>query len=52
MAVKMIAIILGGVFLGRWADGQTEFETPIFTLICSLVFVGLAIYVFIRDSSK
>jgi len=52
MAIKMIAIILAGVWLGRWLDQKFAFEKAYLTMLCSLLFVALAIYVFIRDSSK
>jgi F0F1-type ATP synthase assembly protein I len=52
MAFKMIAIILAGVFFGKWLDAKFGLETPIFTLILTLGSVSLAIYSFIRDSSK
>jgi len=51
MAVKMIAIIvagaLGGVKLDEWLD-----TAPAFTLSLTLLSVGLAMWVIIRDLTK
>lgn len=51
MAFEMIAIIggtaYGGVKLDQWADTK-----PLFTVILSLLGVGAALYVVIRDILK
>ncbi|MDA9819564.1 AtpZ/AtpI family protein [Salibacteraceae bacterium] len=49
MAIKMVALILAGVFAGRALDDFIPIETPIATLILSLAGVLLSMYVFIRD---
>jgi hypothetical protein len=45
----MIAIILVGVFGGLYLDKLFNFSFPVFTLPFSLIFVGLAIYIAIKD---
>lgn len=50
MATQMAVVILVGVFLGRWLDESREF--PIFTLIFSMLAVGVAIYIVIKDTSR
>jgi hypothetical protein len=52
MAVKMVALILAGVFGGRALDEMIPIETPVATLILSLAGVFLSMYVFIRDVKK
>ncbi|MBU0487635.1 MAG: AtpZ/AtpI family protein [Bacteroidetes bacterium] len=48
----MIAIILAGVFGGRWIDGQIEMKFPIFTVVLTILSVFLSIYYVIRDLLK
>ncbi|TVR36454.1 MAG: AtpZ/AtpI family protein [Cryomorphaceae bacterium] len=50
IATQMAVVILLGVWLGRWLDAGREF--PIFTLIFSLLSVGLALYIVIKDISR
>lgn len=50
MATQMAVVILLGVWLGRWLDEDREF--PVFTLICSLVAVAVAIYIVIKDTAR
>jgi F0F1-type ATP synthase assembly protein I len=45
----MIAIILAGVYAGIWLDDKLQLDYPIFKLILSLLSVGLAMYVIIRQ---
>ncbi len=49
MAIKMVVLILAGVFAGRALDDYLPIETPVATLILSLGGVFLSMYVFIRD---
>lgn len=49
IAAKMLVIILAGVFAGIKLDAYLELKTPVFTLVLTLVAVGLAMYVIIRD---
>lgn len=48
----MAVIIVGGTLGGRELDKLTEIETPVFTLVLSLLSVGIAMYIIIRDISK
>ncbi|MGD1846280.1 MAG: AtpZ/AtpI family protein [Salibacteraceae bacterium] len=52
IAAKMIAVILAGVFGGIKLDEVLASEFPLFTLLLSLLSVGLAMYIVIRDLIK
>ena len=52
---QMLAAILIGYFLGAWLDRKfpiTDNGTPIFTALSSLVFAGIAMYLFIRQVTR
>ena len=49
IAFQMLAIILAGVFGGIKLDQWLKFETPIFTILLSILSVILAIYYVTRD---
>jgi len=46
----MAIAILGGVYLGKYIDEKLALETPIFTLILSLIGLALAIVIIIKDT--
>ena len=48
LAFEMFALILAAVLGGRWLDKQLGLETPVITLILSLVSVIAAIFLLIR----
>jgi F0F1-type ATP synthase assembly protein I len=50
LSVKMAIAILGGVYIGKYLDEKLALETPIFTLIFSLVGLALAITIIIKDT--
>jgi F0F1-type ATP synthase assembly protein I len=50
LSVKMAIAILGGVYGGKYLDEKLALETPIFTLIFSLVGLALAIVIIIKDT--
>ena len=50
LSIKMAIAILGGVYLGKYIDEKLELETPIFTLILSLVGLSLSIVIIIKDT--
>lgn len=50
MSAQMATVILLGVWLGTWLDGDEGF--PIFTLVLSLISVAMAIYIVIKDTAK
>jgi F0F1-type ATP synthase assembly protein I len=52
MATQMGATIAAGVFGGIELDDYLELETPIFTLVGSLLGVAIAMYFVIKDISK
>lgn len=49
MATQMAITILAGVFGGRKLDEYLVLETPVFTLIGSILGVGMALYFLIKD---
>ncbi len=52
MGIKMAIIIGLGVYLGRMIDLKFENETPIWTIVLSLLFIGVAFWQVIKDVSK
>lgn len=52
IAIRMIIIILAGVFAGIKLDEYLELNTSVFTLIFSIVAVVMAMYVIIREISS
>jgi F0F1-type ATP synthase assembly protein I len=52
MATQMAITIFLGVWLGLKADDRWSPETPIFTMVGSLIGVVVAIYMVIRDVMK
>jgi len=49
MAFQMVIIIGLGVFGGIKLDDRLHMQFPLFTIILSLVAVGLSIYFMIKD---
>lgn len=52
MAAQMGITIFVGVFGGIKLDEYLQLKTPIFTLVFSLLSVGISIYLVIKDLSK
>lgn len=52
IAIRMIIIILAGVFAGIKLDEFFELEFSIFTLVLSLLSVAASMYVIIREISS
>ncbi len=52
LAFQMLFIILAGVFGGRWLDGYTRWDVPVFTVVLSLISVVLSIYYAVKDLLK
>jgi F0F1-type ATP synthase assembly protein I len=50
LSIKMAIAILGGVYGGKYLDEKLALETPVFTLIFSLVGLALAIVIIIKDT--
>lgn len=49
MATQMAITILAGVFGGQKLDVHLKMETPVFTIVGSLLGVGAALYFLIKD---
>jgi F0F1-type ATP synthase assembly protein I len=56
LATQMAVIIIAGAFLGDFLDSKTKGDTPIYTIIFSLLSIFLALYYairgIIRDNEK
>jgi F0F1-type ATP synthase assembly protein I len=48
----MIATILVGVFIGDWLDEKFNNTNKLYTIICSLLAIFLALYLALRDFFK
>lgn len=46
---QMVIIILAGTFGGIKLDSKLKLQFPVFTIILSLLSVGFAIYIVIKD---
>ena len=49
MAFQMAAIMLGGVFLGKYLDKYFETESGIFTAFLAILSVRVALYLTLKD---
>lgn len=52
MAFQMMAVILLGAFAGVKLDEVLNLKIPVFTLVFTLLAVGIAMYLFIKDVIK
>ena len=52
LAIQMGVIIGAGTWLGTYIDGRMENETPIFTIILSLISVAVGLYTSLKDFIK
>ena len=52
LGIQMAVIIGGGCYGGFKLDEHYKNITPIFTIILSLVSIGLAMYIFLKDFIK
>jgi len=52
MGIQMVIIIGLGTYGGIKLDELLKIKFPIFTIICSLLSVALAIYIVIKDLLK
>ena len=46
--VEMILVITGFVYAGTWLDDKKFINFPLFTIVLSLLGVGIAMYLLIR----
>lgn len=49
MAFQMIVIILCGALLGQYLDKTFQSEKPLWTVILSLLAIGIALYIALKD---
>lgn len=49
VAIQMGVIITAGALGGNWLDDYFGFETPILTIILSLLAIGIALYLVIKE---
>lgn len=49
MAFQMIFIILCGALLGQYLDKTFQLEKPLWTVFLSLIAIGMALYVALKD---
>ncbi len=52
LGLQMIIIIVAGVFGGFYLDDYLGLNIPVFTLAFSLISVGIAIYLAVKDFIK
>jgi len=52
IVIEMGAIIGGGAWLGHRIDQNAAREIPVFTIILSLLAIGLALYLVIRQVNQ
>ncbi|WP_337042220.1 AtpZ/AtpI family protein [Emticicia sp. 17c] len=52
IGLQMILTIGLGTWFGYWLDGKMANKTPVWTLICSLTFIGVSLYNVIRQLPK
>ncbi len=52
MAAKMAIVILAGVMGGQYLDESSGNKSPWYTIIFSILSVGVAIYIVIKDTSR
>ena len=52
MSTKIARAILAGVYGGKYLDEYWALETPIFTLILSMLGLALALYIIIKDTRQ
>lgn len=52
MSTKIALAILAGVYGGKYLDEYFGLETPIFTLVLSMLGLALALYIIIKDTRQ
>lgn len=52
MSTKIALAILAGVYGGKYLDEYWQLETPIFTLILSMLGLALAMYIIIKETRQ
>lgn len=49
---RMLAIVLAGVFGGRWLDGRFPDVKPLFTVSLAMLALAVSMYILIRAGSR
>lgn len=49
---QMIAIIAGGALLGDWLDSKYQENGRLYTIVCSLLSIFLALYLALKELLK
>ncbi len=52
MSTKIALAILAGVYGGKYLDEKWNLETPIFTLVLSMLGLALALYIIIKETRQ
>ncbi len=52
MSTKIALAILAGVYGGKYLDEYWKLETPIFTLLLSMLGLALAMYIIIKETRQ
>lgn len=52
MSLKISFAILAGVYGGKYLDEYLGLETPIFTLILSMLGLALALFIIIKETRQ
>lgn len=48
LTIQMGIIIAGGAYFGNYLDSQNNNQTPIFSIIFSLLAIGVALYISLK----
>ena len=46
---QMIAVILIGFGIGYWIDNKMQNEKPVASMVCTLIFVFISLYLVIKE---
>lgn len=52
MSTKIALAILAGVYGGKYLDEYWGLETPVFTLVLSMLGLALAMYIIIKETRQ
>jgi len=52
MAFQMMVFIGLGIFIGKKLDAYLGLESPLMTLLCALLALGMTLYLIVKDVSK
>ena len=49
---QLVAPVIAGVLIGHFIDKEMTMKTPVFTLAFATIFLGVGLYLFIKQFSK